>query len=82
MDVDAVLIGGDLFDSSDFTLDDVKTLKRIKQDIFFITGNHECYVKGHQQMLDQFDGLGITVLDNSAQVLLGSKLLELPTVSR
>ena len=75
MDVDAVLIGGDLFDSSDFTLDDLKTLKRIKQDIFFITGNHEGYVKGHQLMLDQFDGLGITVLDNSAQDFAGINII-------
>ena len=75
MDVDAVLIGGDLFDSSDFTLDDLKALKRLKQDIFFVTGNHEGYVKGHQQILGQFDELGITVLDNSAQDFAGINII-------
>ena len=75
MDIDAVLIGGDLFDSSDFRLQDLDALKRVTQDIFFVTGNHEFYVKGHQQLLDQFASLKITVVDNQASDFAGINII-------
>ncbi|MBL6671946.1 MAG: metallophosphoesterase [Alphaproteobacteria bacterium] len=66
---DALLIGGDLFDSSDFSLEDLQALGALDMDIFFITGNHEGYVKGYQQQLDRFKELNITVLDNERAAL-------------
>ncbi len=68
-DADALLIGGDLFDSSDFSLDDLKALARLDMEIFFITGNHEGYVKGYRKQLDRFKELNITVLDNERATL-------------
>ena len=68
-DADALLIGGDLFDSSDFSLDDLKALTRLDMNIFFITGNHEGYVKGYRKQLDRFKELNIMVLDNESVAL-------------
>ena len=66
---DALLIGGDLFDSSDFRLEDLQALGALDMDIFFITGNHEGYVNGYRQQLDRFKELNITVLDNECMTV-------------
>ena len=44
LEIDGLLIGGDLFDSSDFKLDDIAALGRLDTEIYFVTGNHEGYV--------------------------------------
>ncbi len=72
---DALLIGGDLFDSSDFTLEDISALRLIQQDIYFVTGNHEGYVRGYESQLARFSELGIHVLDNSVVDLNGINLI-------
>ena len=70
---DALLIGGDLFDSSDFTLEDISALRLIQQDIYFVTGNHEGYVRGYESQLARFSELGIHVLDNDVVDLNGDQ---------
>ena len=74
-DIDALLIGGDLFDSSDFQLEDIAALQTVEPDIFFITGNHEGYVGGFESMLARFPELGITVLENEAVAVHGVNLI-------
>ena len=73
--IDALLIGGDLFDSSDFQLEDIAALKTVESDIYFITGNHEGYVGGFEAMLARFPELGITVLENEAVAVHGVNLI-------
>ena len=63
---DALLIGGDLFDSSDFNPADLAPLRAIDKPIYFVTGNHEFYVKDHQSKLDQLAAYHIRNCDNQA----------------
>ena len=70
-----MLIGGDLFDSSDFQLEHINALGDLKTDIYFVTGNHEGYVGGHEAMLAGFPKLNIKVLDNAAVDLQGINLI-------
>ena len=72
---EGLLIGGDLFDSSDFRFEDIVTLGSIDADIFFVTGNHETYVKGFEKQLARFDELDIRVLKNEAVDLDGINLM-------
>lgn len=65
-EIDALLIGGDLFDSSDFRLQDIEPLGAVACDLYFITGNHEGYVRGFEAILARFPELDITVLENDA----------------
>lgn len=65
-EIDALLIGGDLFDSSDFRLQDIEPLGEVDCDVYFITGNHEGYVRGFEAILARFPELNITVLENDA----------------
>ncbi|MDA7599106.1 metallophosphoesterase [Alphaproteobacteria bacterium] len=66
LDFDALLIGGDLFDSSAFTASDLDPLKAIEKPILFVTGNHEYYVKDHQHKVADLAAYNITVLDNQS----------------
>ena len=75
MEFDALLIGGDLFDSSDFKLEDISALKQIPQEVYFVTGNHEGYVRGYETQLAHFSDIGIHVLDNNAIDLRGINLI-------
>ena len=50
--IDFILIGGDLIDSSSFDLSSLKILKdNISCPIFFVTGNHEYYIKDHENKI-------------------------------
>ena len=75
LDIEALFIGGDLFDSSDFTLEDVRALKTLNRDVYFITGNHEGYVSGYETLLERFPDLNITVMENEAVDLQGINLI-------
>lgn len=61
---DYLLIGGDLFDSSSFKTDDLLPLRQITQPIYFVTGNHEYYVREHNKKLAALEQFNITMLDN------------------
>jgi len=74
-DIHGLLIGGDLFDSSDFRLEEIGALAGIGAGIYFITGNHEGYVRGHEVILARFPDLNIRVLDNDATDLHGINLI-------
>jgi len=64
MNYDFLLIGGDLIDSSVFDLKNLKIFKSINQPIFFVTGNHEYYIKNSKEKLDQLNLYNITLLRN------------------
>ena len=75
LEFDALLIGGDLFDSSDFKLEDIAALGGLDKEIYFVTGNHEGYVKGFEGLLARFPELNINVLENEAAQLRGINLI-------
>ena len=61
-----VLIGGDLIDSSAIKISDLDPLKNINVPIYFITGNHEYYLKNYQKTLSNLNKVGIKWLNNSS----------------
>ena len=69
LDFDCLLIGGDLFDSSTFRPEDLSPFLDIKQPIYFVTGNHEYYVKDHHRKLQDLRQYNITILDNQTQTI-------------
>ena len=75
LEFDGLLIGGDLFDSSDFKLDDIAALGRLDTEIYFVTGNHEGYVRGFEEVLARFPELNIKVLENAAAQMRGINLI-------
>lgn len=74
-EIDGLLIGGDLFDASDFRLEDIDALRHLNTDIHFVTGNHEGYVGGFEDILSQFPDFNIKVLDNAADAVHGVNLI-------
>lgn len=71
LEYDYLVIGGDLFDSSAFHHSDLAPLTEISQPIYFVTGNHEYYVKGHAPKIASLRDYNIITLDNEA-VQLGA----------
>lgn len=66
LDYDFVLIGGDLIDSSGFKLNELKILKNINKPIFFISGNHEYYIKDFREKLKELKKYNLIFLDNKS----------------
>ncbi len=75
LEFDGLLIGGDLFDSSDFKLGDISALGRLQTEIYFVTGNHEGYVRGFEGLLARLPELNIKVLENAAVQMRGINLI-------
>lgn len=69
LDYDALLIGGDLFDSSAFQSDDLAPLLSLDKPIFFVTGNHEFYVRDHQTKIASLGAYNIQNIDNKTATL-------------
>ena len=69
LDYDALLIGGDLFDSSAFHADDLSPLLSLAKPIFFVTGNHEFYVRDHQTKIASLGDYNIQNIDNKTATL-------------
>ncbi len=70
-----LLIGGDLFDSNAFEPDDLDLFKTMKGPIFFVTGNHEYYVKDHAEKVANLAKYNITFLDNQSAQLDGLNII-------
>ena len=64
LEYDFILIGGDLLDSSYYELNELSVLKQITKPIYFVTGNHEYYLKNHIEKLDTLKNFNIILLDN------------------
>tara|TARA_Y100001970_G_scaffold292316_1_gene433114 strand:+ start:21712 stop:22767 length:1056 start_codon:yes stop_codon:yes gene_type:complete len=62
---DFILIGGDLIDSSAFDLNNFKIItEKIKCPIYFVTGNHEYYIKNSNNKIKEINNFGIKHLSN------------------
>ena len=66
---DFLLIGGDLIDSSEFKISDLEIFKKFKKPIFFCTGNHDYYIKGSKEKLDQLSNYNINYLNNCSKFI-------------
>ena len=66
---DFLLIGGDLIDSSEFKISDLEIFKNFKKPIFFCTGNHDYYIKGSKEKLDQLSNYNINYLNNCSKLI-------------
>ena len=64
LDHEAVFIGGDLFDSSSFQPQDVAALRKLEKPIYFVTGNHEFYVRDHATKIASLNAFGVQNIDN------------------
>ena len=64
LNFDFLLIGGDLIDSSSFDLKDLDILKEINKPIYFVSGNHEYYLKDYQNKINQLKTFNINHLKN------------------
>ena len=61
--VDALLIGGDLIDSSSFDLDQLELLNEVTIPIYFVTGNHEYYLKDFDHKIRKLSDFNIRNID-------------------
>ena len=64
LETEALLIGGDLFDSSAFQLSDLASLKQLEKPIYYVTGNHEYYVKHHETKIKALTDYNLQILDD------------------
>lgn len=69
MEFDVLLIGGDLYDASSFNPEDLSLFRTIGRPIYFVSGNHEYYVKNHAVKLGAIGQYGISTLDNENEML-------------
>ena len=77
LDPSFLIIGGDLIDSSSFKINDLKEFKKLKKPIYFVTGNHEYYIKNSKKHLDNLDSVGIKILNNQSLQTNGINLIGL-----
>ena len=62
---DFLLVGGDLIDSSSFNFKDLNILNEINKPIYFVSGNHEYYLKDFQNKMSQLSSFNIKHLRNT-----------------
>ncbi len=62
---DFLLVGGDLIDSSSFNISSLKIIKEnISTPIYFVTGNHEYYLKNSNSKIKEINNIGINHICN------------------
>ena len=72
---DALLIGGDLIDSSSFDVNELKIFKTLNKPIFFISGNHEFYLKEWTKISNEFHKFNIKIIDNKKHIFSGINIV-------
>ena len=63
---DFILIGGDLIDSSTVDINSLKHFMQFKCPIYFVTGNHEYYLKDYKELLSQIENFNINYISNNS----------------
>ncbi len=66
---DCLLIGGDLYDKKNYDLKNLRIFKRIKQPIFYVSGNHEYYMRDFKKKFKELKKYNVSVLDNKNIIL-------------
>ncbi len=75
LNFDILLIGGDLIDSSSYNFKDLNILKEVNKPIYFVSGNHEYYLKGYQNKISQLSSFNIKHLKNARIEIDGINLI-------
>ena len=75
--VDALLIGGDLIDSSSFDLSLLDSFSSLSIPIFYVTGNHEFYLKDSLAKINALSEYNILKIDNSTHFFNDIELIGL-----
>ena len=63
---DAIIIGGDLLDSERFNFYDLAVFKKLAKPIFYVTGNHELYLKNWSEIKNKLDDFNIKLIDRQS----------------
>lgn len=63
---DVVIIGGDLLDSDKFNFNDLAEFKTLNKPIFFVTGNHELYLKNWKKIKNKLNDFNIKLIDGQS----------------
>ena len=61
---DFILIGGDIIDSSSYNINELKLFEKITKPIFFVTGNHEYYIKNSELKIKTINKFSINHISN------------------
>ena len=65
-EIDFLLIGGDLIDSSSASIASLKHFKNLKCPIYFVTGNHEYYIKNSNSIISNLNKYNIKHISNKS----------------
>ena len=63
---DVIIIGGDLLDSDRFNFYDLEIFKTLAKPIFFVTGNHELYLKNWNIIKNKLGDFNIKLIDRQS----------------
>ena len=66
---DFVLIGGDLIDSSLFDYSCLIKFKKLNCPVYFVTGNHEYYIKNSKDFIKNLEKYNIRHISNDTQLI-------------
>ena len=66
---DFILIGGDLIDSSSFPINTLSHFKDFNCPIYFVTGNHEYYIKNSNEIITSLNQYNIQHISNNSNVI-------------
>ena len=66
---DFILIGGDLVDSSSVNINSLKHFRLFKYPIYFVTGNHEYYIKNSNDFIQNLNQYNIQHISNNSKFL-------------
>lgn len=72
---EAVLIGGDLIDSTSFNFEGLSLFESLKIPIYFVTGNHEYYLKNSTEKLASLKNYQVIMLDNISTLFKGLNII-------
>lgn len=75
LDPRALLIGGDLIDSSGFDLNQLHCLNELKMPIYFVTGNHEYYLNDSAKKINELSRYGVQNIDQKIIEDLGVRFI-------
>ena len=64
--IDFILIGGDLIDSSSLPIESLQYFKNFKCPIYFVTGNHEYYIKNSNSIISNLNKYNIQHISNKS----------------
>lgn len=72
---DFILIGGDLIDSSIADISSLNEFKKLNCPIYFVTGNHEFYIKNSNDFINNLNQYNIQHISNNSKFIENINLI-------